>query len=128
MENASKALLIAGSVLIAILLIGVGMLIYSRATGLVDTASSAMNSQEILAFNNQFASFEGTQKGSSVRSLISKVIASNATYKGSREVAINGEKIADNLSNYSKTINTAKDYKVTFTGYDNGLITLITIE
>lgn len=128
MENASKALLIAGSVLIVLLLIGVGMLIYSRATGVIDTAASTMNSQEIQAFNSQFTPFEGTQKGSSIRSLISKVIASNATYTDARTVKVNGKYSAQDLSNISKDINTLKSYTVTFTNYNNGTVTEITVE
>ena len=38
MENASKALLIAGSVLIVILIIGVGMLVYSSMQGKIGRA------------------------------------------------------------------------------------------
>ena len=125
MENASKALLIAGSVLIVLLLIGVGMLIYSRATGVIDTAASTMNSQEIQAFNSQFTPYEGNQKGASIRSLISKVIANNATYKESenRQVyIIYGEETKDatNLSKISAAMNTGKTYKVTFTEYNDG--------
>jgi len=80
MENASKALLIAGAVLIVILLIGIGMLIYSRSTGVVQTASDSMSSQEIQAFNSQFELYRGEQKGSAVKRLIATVIASNANY------------------------------------------------
>jgi len=122
MENTSKALLIAGSVLIVLLLIGVGMLIYSRATGVVGTATTTMNSQEILAFNNQFTQYEGIQKGSTVRSLISKVIASNATYKDTRLVKVNGKDQASELSEESKVINTGKTYKVTLVYDNNGIV------
>ena len=94
------------------------MLIYSRATGVVGTAATTMNSQEILAFNNQFTQYEGIQKGSTVRSLISKVIASNATYKDTRLVKVNGKDQATELSDESKNINTGKTYKVTLL-YDN---------
>ena len=128
MENASRALLIAGSVLIVLLLIGLGMLIYSRATGVINTAATTMNAQEILAFNSQFTPYEGTQKGSSIRSLISKVIASNAIYTDTRKVIINNDLDTNQeLSDYSKNINTANNYKVTFTEYKNGIITGITI-
>ena len=37
MENASKALLIAGTILIVILLIAVGMLVYSKSRDTIDT-------------------------------------------------------------------------------------------
>ena len=126
MENASKALLIAGSILIVLLLIGVGMLIYSRATGVINMAATTMNSQEILAFNSQFTPFEGRQKGSSVRSLISKVIASNAIYSNSREVTINNEEYdATIYSNFSKEINTGSYYTVKLDYGNNGLVSNI---
>ena len=80
MENASKALLIAGAVLIVILLIGIGMLIYSKSTRIVDTAASIMNTQELQSYNSNFTIYEGIQKGPSVKSLISTVIANNANY------------------------------------------------
>ncbi len=75
MENASKALLIAGAILIVILLIGIGMLIYSKSTGIVDTATNAMSDQEIQAFNSQFTPYEGIQTGSSIRNLVSVFVS-----------------------------------------------------
>lgn len=39
MENASKALLIAGAILICIVLINVGMMIVSSATDVVDSST-----------------------------------------------------------------------------------------
>ena len=36
MENASKALIIAGAILLSILLIGLGMMVYSKAKGTLD--------------------------------------------------------------------------------------------
>ena len=144
MENASKALLIAGAVLIVILLIGIGMLIYSRSTGVIDTAASTMNTQEIQAFNSQFTPYEGEQKGSSVRALISTVIANNGTYnpnnnyiydKGNKAVAIDinsmpngvlsnvGTEYSWNIANSAKLsklsslIETGKTYKITISFY-----------
>ena len=42
MENASKALLIAGAILICILLIAIGMYIYNSAQGTIKTAAGQM--------------------------------------------------------------------------------------
>ena len=143
MENASKALLIAGAVLIVILLIGIGMLIYSKSTGVIDTAASTMNSQEIQSFNSQFTPYEGTQKGSSVKSLISTITANNATYQnetdkkvtitigvGDLQEGIGENKVesAEQMSGVSAKISTSHSYKVTFTEYKNGLISNIRIE
>ena len=76
MENASKALIIAGAILLAILLISLGILIFNQAQDTVN--NGGMSQAEITAFNNKFLKYEGTQKGSVVKSLINEVIASNA--------------------------------------------------
>lgn len=77
MENATKALMIAGAVLLAIMIIGIGMLIYNNSIGSVNQAISNMSQQEKQMFNNQFVSYEGTKSGSNVKTLISAVITSN---------------------------------------------------
>ena len=46
MENASKALLIAGAILICILLIAIGMYIYNSANATIKSAASQMSQQE----------------------------------------------------------------------------------
>lgn len=54
MENATKALIIAGSVLIAIALIGVGMKIFNSTSGTTDTVETTMIATEVAMFNNKF--------------------------------------------------------------------------
>ena len=49
MENASKALIIAGAILISILLISVGILIFNSTRGFTDNASATDNAMEIAA-------------------------------------------------------------------------------
>lgn len=78
MENASKALLIAGSVLIVILIIGVGMLVYTSMQGTIDEGLRQMSNQEKDIFNQQFLQFEGTKNGSNVKALRSKVESNNS--------------------------------------------------
>ena len=80
MENASKALLIAGAILLAILIIAIGMFIYNSAQSTVNDSITTMSTQEIDAFNNQFVSYEGTQTGSNVKALIGRLIANANTY------------------------------------------------
>ena len=77
MENASKALIIAGAILLAILIITLGILIYNQASGVV--TNNSMDEVSIQTFNNKFLQYAGEQKGSAVRSLLSQVNASNAT-------------------------------------------------
>ena len=75
MENASKALIIAGAILLAILIISLGILIYNQAAGIAN--GNAMSEVEITQFNTQFTQYEGRQSGTTVRSLLQKVISNN---------------------------------------------------
>lgn len=80
MENASKALLIAGAILLAILIIAIGMFIFTSAQSQVNDALTDMSSQQIEAFNSNFNSYENVQVGSQVKSLIGRLIANGNTY------------------------------------------------
>lgn len=80
MENASKALLIAGAILLSILIIAIGMYIYNSASSTITDSVGAMSTQEKDAFNNQFVSYEGAQTGSKVKALIGVLIANSNTY------------------------------------------------
>lgn len=145
MENASKALLIAGAILIVILLIGVGMMVFQGAQTSIEGSLDTMSSQEVQAFNSQFSSYEGTVKGSAAKSLIQKVIASNGsnTYGRTVTAEINGTKCgddADTMSTAAAGLTTTKNYLVTFTygktkgegedatTTDKGIITGVKIE
>lgn len=80
MENASKALLIAGAVLIVILLIGVGMMIYTGATSSINSSVGQMDAQQVQMFNNQIEQYVGENiSGTKVKSLISMVNSNRAT-------------------------------------------------
>lgn len=77
MENASKALIIAGAILLSILIIAIGMYIYNSSQNSIAEAGSQIDTQERQNFNQQWEMYEGKQSGSNVRALISKM-ASNA--------------------------------------------------
>lgn len=77
MENASKALIIAGAILLSILIIAIGMYIYNSSQNSIQTAGSQISAQEIQSFNQTWEMYEGTQTGSNIRALISKM-SSNA--------------------------------------------------
>ena len=120
MENASKALIIAGAILLAILIISLGILIYNQAAGIAN--GNAMSEVEITQFNTQFTQYEGRQSGTTVRSLLQKVISNNLNaddaskkvivYKGSGT----GTKLVDENSTSfdSSQVTTGGTYTVTF--------------
>lgn len=76
MENASKALIIAGAILLAILIISLGIMILNQAQDTIN--GSGMSKAEIQAFNAQFTKYEGTRRGSEIRNLVQEVVASNS--------------------------------------------------
>lgn len=79
MENASKALMIAGSILIAILLISIGIYLYNNSGSMaISNASSSSQEMQIIRFNKQYTMYEGKQKGSSVKRLLTSASANNA--------------------------------------------------
>ena len=81
MENASKALIIAGAVLLSILIIAIGIFIFNGANSTITDSMTSMSTQEIEAFNNQFLSYDGKQSGSNVKALIGRLVANANTYK-----------------------------------------------
>ncbi len=124
MENASKALLIAGSVLIVILIIGVGMLVYSSMQGTIDEGLRQMSNQEKDMFNQQFLQYEGRKNGSNVKALQSKVNNNNSQIEDDKDPRYVTMTIEDNA-----TINTARTYDVTVTDSDgDGLVDTITVK
>lgn len=80
MENASKALIIAGAILISILLISVGVIIMNQTSKVTDGVGGSVDTMAIETFNSQFLNYEGEKKNAQqVKALVSKVNASNAT-------------------------------------------------
>ena len=116
MENASKALLIAGAILIVILLIGVGMMVFNGAKENVDSSLDTVSAQQVQVFNSQFAAYEGDQKGSNVRALNQAIQASNA--KSDVKVSLEVKDSTGATINVSKVKSTGT-YNVAFS-YGNG--------
>ena len=129
MENASKALIIAGAILLAILLISLGIIIFNQAQDTIGHVN--LSEQEIAAFNNKFAPYEGTSiRGPQVNALIQAVVASNQAAQeegnndkiitmkypsGDQTITING------TSTTTAKVTTGATYKVSFT-YAKGLV------
>ena len=125
MENASKALIIAGAILLAILLISLGIMIFNQAQDTVN--NSGMSQAEKTAFNNKFLKYEGEQKGSVVKSLINEVLASNADPNNStRTIKFRKNDIEVDTINTSE-VQTTATYTVRLEEYKNGVVSRIQI-
>lgn len=121
MENASKALIIAGAILLAILIISLGIMIYNQASGVVN--NNAMSEVDITTFNQKFEQYVGDKvRGANVIALISAVKSNNEVNSGdaSKQVTLKGK-------TESSQIGTGKTYKVSISNYENGLVSEITI-
>lgn len=131
MENASKALIIAGAILISILLIGVGVLVMNGAQGGIDEAVQSMSAQEKQMFNQKFEQYEGDKvKGSNVKALIGNIISSNGANEeiAGKKVTLNGKSTTDDMTKIRTAINSGKTYKVTLTYNAYGLVTAVKVE
>lgn len=127
MENASKALIIAGAILLSILIIGLGMLIFNQAKDAM--SNTGMDKQKIDAYNSDFEAYVGTNvNGTRVRSLIDTVRTHNISTQDDASLLITVE--PNNINETSagsdtSTLNTikgkiqaGKNYKVELE-YDN---------
>lgn len=117
MENASKALIIAGAILISILLISIGIILINSGKDITETGTSGINSQKIRTFNAQFTPFEGAKKGSELKDLASIVRSSNAS-DASHQVALylkNAKTAAGTVVTNLADLTGSKTYKVTIT-------------
>lgn len=126
MENASKALIMAGAVLIAILLISTGILIFKSTTRLEEQVGTTSKTMAASSFNSQFTSFIGNNVPSvQVKSLISRIISSNAQ-NGNKQITV---KLGTDKID-PKTISiTDNFYNVTIEEYTNdGYISIIKIQ
>lgn len=125
MENASKALIIAGAILVSILIIGLGMMIFNNAKDATDTSS--LTTQQITTYNSTFDAYVGEKVGgSNVKALYEAVKNHNLANStdDSLIISINDKTEASDLTSARSSIKTGKTYKVsaeydTNTGYIN---------
>ena len=119
MENASKALIIAGSILISILLISVGILVFNAVNQPVQEAQGQGSAQAAQIFNSKYEQYVNSkQTASNTKGLIQAVQANNAA--NDRKITLTGVTAAT-------SINSAKTYKVEVAYDSDGYINQITI-
>lgn len=138
MENASKALIIAGAILISIVLVSVGVLVVRNLN--TDEAFSQMDQQVIDSFNSKFVDPAGPNvRGTVVKTMISNAITSNGNNESSKQIEVEfegtkaekegSEKMVSSatLSQISNNIITSHRYTVVIGYAKNGLVNKITI-
>lgn len=115
MENASKALIIAGAILISIVLITFGVIILNQGSQVINNTS--LSETEVSTFNAKFTGFEGSMvRGSKVNSLLNTVVQNNMTQDDvGKKVEVTGDiKLVKNATSISGVkADTGKTYVVT---------------
>ena len=136
MENATKALLIAAAVLVAILIISLGIGVYNMAAETMGSVD--LSGTEVQAFNEQFSQYNGNKKrGSEVNAMLKTVLTSNlneAAAGSTKFVEVTAgatgmPSLATNATSISTTADPAKMYKMTVNySSTTGLVTSIKVE
>lgn len=114
MENASKALIIAGAILLSILLISLGIMVYNQAIGVTD--SDTLDEVSVTTHNNKFTQYEGTSvSATEVKALINAVDQNNVTYPLTTDYKHISYTSTTGYISTTLAVDTAKKYTVTFT-------------
>ena len=123
MENASKALIIAGAILLAILIIALGVYIFNQAKS--STNMDELTNQQVQAHNNTFENYEGSINGTQAKALIDAIRNNNQTMPDlgdisvtSNVVSMNNEKDNSKLADLKNAFQTTSKYTVKITAYE----------
>lgn len=135
MENATKALLIAAAILVAIVLIGITMMVVNTVNEPVNQGLAETSSQAAQIFNSKFTSYEGKNRLlAQVKTLLSTIVSSNISNPNHQV------KLVVNTSSGSSTLTKNEDiearrgtlqsskFDVTFSTNSEGYIDTITIK
>ena len=80
MENASKALIMAGALLISLVIISALILMFSNLSSYQETSTQGERSAQVVEFNNRFETYNRTDvRGSDLYSLLNSAINYNRT-------------------------------------------------
>ena len=111
------------------------MLIVNQSSGVADSATDFAASSTVQTFNKQFQGYLGTQKGSSVKTLLSQIATNNKNNSGEHKIkvtctdaSLSGTDDGDAIAAGVSSIKNSKKYTVTQTAMDSeGYIIAITI-
>lgn len=142
MDNASKALIMAGGVLIAIMIIGVSLFILSNARGMASDSNKQMEQNAADSFNRFYTSYDcsfagndtytGTISGIDAYNIYKKANDDNWRYEEKRTsehyIDIDcDESIIDSMDEADGVVNMKKTYTYSYHIGSDGYIDSITI-
>lgn len=91
MDNASKALIMAGAILISVAIVGIGIYIFSAANSMTNEAVNSMEDTQISMFNNNF--FRYANDGDTITGSRAKELK---RYCDTKKVKVNGDPSTSN--------------------------------
>ena len=133
MENASKALILAGAVLIAIIVISFGVITFSNLSKEVK-GDSTLDKQEIASFNSRIQKYVGPNvSGAQVNELIQLIFSINRNAEklgNGKSVTImkNNAVFLSTTASTTTNVPTGVFYTVEIKEYTGGYITKIEIK
>lgn len=126
MENATKALLIAAAVLVAVMLITLTLNVFQQGQNAVSNAD--MSDAEMQAFNTKFTTFEGTNRSTGdVNSLLNTVLTNNQKSDNDVTVSVDGTEKINATTNSFDNLSGSSRYTITCT-MTNGMVSSITVK
>ena len=139
MENASKALIIAGAILLSILIISFGIIVINNVRGNITGAN--VNDTEIQAFNSKFTAYVGNGKSAAqieqlIQATMTNNISENAsetkrfvkvTYTSNGTTTTYGDTATYVQITAIPTVPNSQLYNVSATYGPTGLITVLTV-
>lgn len=130
MENASKALIIAGAILVSILIIGIGMAVINATSNVTGGAQQEMDKQQLETFNSKYTTYVGENRGSKVKTLINAMIANNANEEDYKvTLTLDGTLYAeDKLNTALSKVSNTKTYTVEVDMDKNGRVNNVKVD
>ena len=131
MENATKALLIAAAILVAIIIISLGLAVVRQGQEAISNAD--MSEAEMESYNSKFKNYEGTNVSTAdVNALLSTVLSHNQSEakKGSGRAVVvkinSSEAVTTSSSSVSKLSGT--NYYTVTCKMEDGLVTEVNVQ
>ncbi len=125
MDNASKALIMAGAILIAVALVSLGVYLYQSAASKVNDGARQVDASQMLTLNSEIEKYRGKIKGSEVNQLIRLVNAYNKQDVFPADLEMSG--VSGDISAYKDDLRASTIFTVDVVYDNNGWVHKITV-
>ena len=122
MDNASKALIMAGAILIAVAIVGIGIYIFSASNSLTNNAVGQIDTIAVQMFNQtftQYAKDKQTIHGERALQLANITLATNGVNFQYYTIQYSGFRVFKSLPGNAGAIIPTRSYYIEY-GYDDG--------